>query len=177
MANEFGPALTTITRGYADPVTGAYDRSLLPSLINLGYSQGMSGRGMLAAFRAAGVPISNTAYWEMASDVRDGIANVQKVAGLDLAATPPASAFAPWQTSHVSGWYYRIRAMFDRPALGGAPATTITKLWGFRSNIRLAIGDVFDALYDQIVNVPTEGPTPPETLIGMTLDNMYQMTP
>lgn len=177
MANEFGPALTTITRGIADPVTGAYDTSLLPSLINLGYSEGMGGRGMLAAFKAAGVPITTRAFWAMAGDVRDARANVEQVAGLNLAEVPGVDAFAKWNTSHVSGWYYRVRAQFERPGIRPGTTDTITKLWGYRSSVRLALGDVFSDLYDAITGADTEGDSAEETLVGMTLDNMYEMSP
>lgn len=177
MANEFGPALTTVTRAYTSSVTSDYAQSLLPSLINMGYSQGMSGRGMLAAFKEAGIPVTTRQFWSLASDVRNGIANVEQVAGLDLAAVPDSTAFAPWETSHRRGYYYQVKAIFSRPGIREGTTDLITRLWGYSTSVRLTLGDVFNDLYDQITTIQENHPEYGETLVGMTIGNLYEMSP
>lgn len=178
MASDFGPALTALGNGLAGSATAAWSRSDLPALMNLGYSEGMSGREMLTLFRANGIAISNSAYWQMAADVRGGIANVKTVGGLDLGAIPGADAFAVWEKTRQSGYLYKFQAIFTRPGLEPGSIETITRWWNYSSYRPQSIGDVLYTVTDQINNPPPDTQQEyDETFVGLQLANLYRMEP
>lgn len=175
--NEFGPALTAAAAGLTDATTGAYDRSLLPSLINLGLSEGMSGRGMLQAFRAAGWSTSDASFYNAVRDVRMGNANVTKVQGLDLAQIPGSSDFAPWTGTHRSGYLYKFNVLFNRTNEASGETEQISRLWNYTSRVPLALGDVISDLVDIVNQTVDTTDSLGEEFVGLNLQNLYEMSP
>jgi len=177
MPSDFSPTFSSYVAGLLGTESPGYVRSALPSLLNLGYSEGMSGREMLAAYREAGGAIADTSFWNTSREVQAGIANVSAIQNLDLAAIPPEEAFAEWSTSSATGYMYRFNAVFERIDPTTGEIEQILKPVGVKSHVRLALGDVMQDV-DQIVqNWDPEGDTPHDTYVGLTIGNLWRMSP
>lgn len=152
-----------------------YARSVLPQLVELGLENDLSGRAMLSALRAGGVSIADSTFYNVVSEVKYAQVEAAEVGGFALTGVPDASSFANWTTTNAEGFVYRFAAAFDQLDQVGNVIETIWKPFSVTTRQPIAISD---AMAD--ANGVLEGANPKDynqVYRGLTLANLYQMTP
>jgi len=176
-AGEFAGVLQALAGGARIKGGAEYARSVIPDLLSIGLSEDMSGRGMLSAFRAAGLTVGDKVFWGMLADVRAGEANVGRLAGFDLAEVPPEDAFTAWDTNRATGFMYKFEAHFTRTDPLTGDVEPVRKLWNYSTDRPLALGDVMSDVTDAINATYGDLERYGLSFVGLSVYNLYVMNP